>query len=276
MASAFVRLLDDLAYAKTFYPHGHVTGFVNGLAKKIYLAIYRNKIEEQNRLKKFVLHDVPLALARRRHYMFFSLFIFALFYAIGFFSSSHDPQFISDVLGPGYVAQTEQNIRDGNPFGIYQGSQPFAMWLGITVNNVAVSFVACLKGILLGVWSIIYLINNSIMVGVFHYEFFRSGYGGRFVLAVMIHGFIELTSLVLVCGAGIVLGTGFLFPGTGSRIQAWKESAKDALKILIGLIPCFMIAAFFESYVTRHYKMPLVLNLLVLGISVAFIILYFI
>jgi hypothetical protein len=45
----------------------------------------------------------------------------------------------------------------------------------------------------------------------------------------------------------------------------------------VGLIPFFIIAAFLESFVTRHYKgMPLSLNILILVLSLLLIIWYFI
>jgi uncharacterized membrane protein SpoIIM required for sporulation len=87
---------------------------------------------------------------------------------------------------------------------------------------------------------------------------------------------LELTALIVACAAGVVLGTGFLFPKTGRRFDAFREGAKDGVKMIIGLVPVFMVAAFFESYVTRYYKMPLPLSLLILLSTTSFVIWYFI
>ena len=43
MADRFVTLLDDLSYAKTFYPRSKVTRWINGIAAGIYQSIYQNK-----------------------------------------------------------------------------------------------------------------------------------------------------------------------------------------------------------------------------------------
>ena len=43
MAADFTQLVDDLAYAKTFYPSGKVTNYINSHASKIYLDIYKNR-----------------------------------------------------------------------------------------------------------------------------------------------------------------------------------------------------------------------------------------
>ena len=114
------------------------------------------------------------------------------------------------------------------------------------------------------------------MVGVFEQMFQKHGLGFQWILSVLIHGIFELTALIIACAAGVVFGTGFLFPETGRRWNAFREGAKDGVKMIIGLIPLFMTAAFFESYVTRYYKMPLPLSLFILLSTTSFVIWYFI
>ena len=275
-AKDFVQLVDDLSYAKTYYPTSRVTKYINALASKIYLGIYQNRKEEGNRLARFWKYDVPLTVYKHWRIMLFSAFIFCLFYTVGFFTAKHDPAFIRDVFGNNYVNETEKNIAEGNPFGIYQSGDSFFMWIAIMINNIMVSIRYFGEGIILGIFSLKELGKESMRVGVFNYMFFAKNLGADFVLAVMIHGLLELTAIVMACGAGAVMGTSYLFPGTRSRLDAFKEGVKDGVKIVVGLIPVLMIAAFYEGFVTRYYKMPLVLNLLILGSSAALIIFYFI
>jgi uncharacterized membrane protein SpoIIM required for sporulation len=106
--------------------------------------------------------------------------------------------------------------------------------------------------------------------------FYSKGLGGTAVVIVLLHGMLELSAIIMTCGAGVVLGTGFLFPGTRSRLHAFREAAKDGVKIVVALVPVFMVAAFIEGYITRYYKMPLALSLLLLAVSTFFIVSYFI
>ena len=53
-------------------------------------------------------------------------------------------------------------------------------------------------------------------------------------------------------------------------------AAKDSIKIIIGLVPIFIAAAFFESYVTRHTGMPRVVSSFILLASISFILFYFV
>lgn len=276
MARDFIQLVDDLAYAKTYYPTSRVTRYINALASRIYLRIYQNRREDSNRLVKFFRYDVPLTIAKHHRVIGFCAFVFILFYLLGYLSARYDEGFTREVMGNSYVNMTESNIEKGNPFGVYQSGNAFLSWLGIMVNNVRVALLMFVKGIFLGIFSLKDLISNSMMVGVFHYMFAAKGLGVAFLFAVMIHGLLELTAIVIACAAGVIMGTSYLFPGTQSRLKALQQGTKDGVKIIVGLIPVFGIAAFFEGFITGLYKMPLALNILLLGSSAAFIIWYFI
>lgn len=276
MASEFTKLVDDLGYAKTFYPTSKVTYYINSLASRIYLNIYKNRKEESNRLLNFWKYDVPLAVQKHHSVILFAFILFMLFFAVGFFSSRQDDNFVRDVLGDAYVDMTEKNIEDGNPFGVYRSGNSFLMWLGLMINNIVVSLMYFAKGIVFGVLSMYSLIKESIRLGAFEFMFFSKGLGSRAALTVLIHGTLELTAIIIASGAGMVLGKSFLFPGTISRWKSLQIGVKDGVKIVVGLMPVFAIAAFFEGFVTRYYNMPIVLSGTILLVSASFIVWYFI
>jgi hypothetical protein len=59
MAERFVTLVDDLSYAKTFYPQSKATRWINGIAAGIYLSIYKNKKEKYSKLFRFWKYELP-------------------------------------------------------------------------------------------------------------------------------------------------------------------------------------------------------------------------
>lgn len=276
MAKDFTQLVDDLAYAKTFYRTSKVTRFLNSQAAKIYLDIYKNRKEESNRLLTYWKFDLPVIIRRHHKIIFFTFIVFCIFFAVGFFSSSHDESFVRDVLGEDYVSMTEKNISEGNPFGVYKSGNSFWMWIGIMINNIIVSLTYFAKGIILGVFSITAMVQEAMRLGAFEQFFFGKGLGLQSVLVVSIHGVLEITSIIISCAAGVVMGISILFPGTIRRWDAFKKGTKDGVKIVIGLIPIFAIAAFFEGFVTRHSEMPRWLSGLLLLVSVSFIVWYFV
>ena len=276
MARDFTQLVDDLGYAKTFYPGSQVTRYINGQASKIYLTIYKNRKEENNRLVTFWKYDLPLTIRKHHGIIFFSFILFVLFFSVGFFSSKHDPGFVRDVLGDEYVDMTEDNIAAGNPLGVYGHGNPVLAWLGIMINNITVSFMYFVKGLSFGILTILSLVKEAMRLGAFEYMFFSKGLGLQSAMGVLIHGLLELTAIIIACAGGIVMGKSFLFPGTIKRLDSLKQGAKDGVKIVVGLVPVFIVAAFFEGFVTRFYKMPVVVNLILLTASFVFITWYFI
>ena len=112
------------------------------------------------------------------------------------------------------------------------------------------------------------------MLGSFEYYFFSKGLGWQSVLVIWIHGTLEISAIILVGGAGLILGNSILFPKTYKRMESFKRGAKDGMKICIGIVPIWVFAAFLEGFVTRHTEMPVWLSIFILGTSLLFIIWY--
>jgi len=276
MASDFTQLVDDLAYAKTFYPSSNVTRYINTQASGIYLKLYQNRREESNRLWRFWKYDLPLVLHRHHRPMFFALALFLLFFAIGFFISMKDEAVARSFFGEAYVETTLDNIEKGNPFGIYESGTPLLSWLMLMIHNIKVSLIMFVSGIFAAIPSMYLLAQNAAMVGIFDQFFVAHGLGVDFFLVVFVHGTLELTALIIAGGAGIVLGKSFLFPGTSTRLDAFKRAAWDGVKIMTGLMPVFALAAFFEGFITRLYNDISVLTTLIASLSVLFVLWYFV
>ncbi len=276
VAKRFTYLVDDLSYAKTFYPHGNTVRYINSIAANIYLSIYKNKKEKKQRLITFWTTELPLVIRRRHRLLFFTFLFFLAFVFIGAFSASVDQNFIRAVLGDSYVDMTERNIANGDPFGVYKDGNSMSMFLRIAFNNISVAFLVYTMGIFLSIGTLYFLFTNGLMVGVFEYMFFHHNIGAQSILVVFIHGTLELSAIVIAGAAGITLGNSILFPGTYSRLLSLKYAAKDSIKIIISLVPIFIVAAFFEGFVTRHTGMPLWLSLTILLSSATFIVWYFI
>ena len=247
----FITLMDDLAYAKTFYPRSNVTKWINGLAAGVYQDIYKNKKEKYSRIFSFWKYELPLIIRKHHRTFLFTAFIFILFVAIGVFSSVQNPDFVKGILGERYVSMTEDNIAKGDPFGVYKDDNPFNMFIRIAFNNIKVAFITFMGGFTLGFFTLKLLWSNGLMLGCFQYLFFANGLGPESVLVIWIHGTIEIASIIIAGAAGFILANGVLFPGTYTRLESFKRNAKDAAKVLICLIPFFIAAAFLESYITH-------------------------
>jgi uncharacterized membrane protein SpoIIM required for sporulation len=276
LADRFIQLTEDLAFARTFYPNSKTVAYLNGLASSIHLAIYKNKKEKQNRIIQFWKYELPLVMARHQKPLLYAFLFFSCFVAIGVLSARYDENFVRLILGDGYVNMTNENIEKGDPFGVYKSRDPFFMFVAIAFNNIFVSFRVFVQGLLLGIGTIYGLFYNGVMLGSFEYYFFSKGLGGNSILVVFIHGTLEISAIIIAGAAGLVLGNSILFPRTFTRIQSIKAGAKDGVKIIIGLTPVFLMAAFLEGFITRHTGMPFWLSIFILAASLFFIVYYFV
>src|ERR1700748_2674221 len=157
MASQFTELVNDLGYSKTFYPQSKVTQYLNGLASRIYLGIYRNKKEETSRIARFWKTELPLVVRKYHREILYSFIIFTLFALMAAFSAAHDETFVRGVLGDQYVALTEENISKGDPFGVYKQNDQLSMFAFIAVNNIKVAFIIFIAGFLLSLGTIYFI-----------------------------------------------------------------------------------------------------------------------
>ncbi len=250
-AERFITLVDDLSYAKTFYPKSKVTRWINSIAAGIYQNIYQNKKEKYNRIFTFWKFELPLLFKKYHKILLFTFCVFVLFTLVGIAGSMKDETFIRGVLGDSYVDMTEENIAKGDPFGVYKSENPFTMFVTIAMNNSFVALLMVCGGLAAGAGTLFFMWKNGLMLGCFQYMFFAKGLGLKSVMVIWVHGTLEILALVIASTAGFVIAQGILFPATYSRMVSFKTSVKDALKIMVILVPVFITAAFFESYVTH-------------------------
>lgn len=274
LADRFIDITNDLAFAKTFYPQSKTTAYLNGLASTLHQSIYKNKKEERNRFIIFWKYELPMLFYTYRRQLLYSFLFFLIAASIGAVSARYDESFLRLILGDGYVNMTNENIAKGDPFGVYKQKGELEMFLSIALNNVMVSFKMFMTGIFFAIGPVLMMLYNGIMIGSFHYYFFSQGLGTESILVIWIHGTLEISAIVVAGAAGLVFGHGLLFPKTHTRLQAFINGAKDGTKIILGLVPVFIVAAFFEGYITRHTGMPLWLSLSILGGSLTFIVWY--
>ncbi len=275
LTDLYIRLTDDLAYSKTFYPQSKTTTYLNTLTTRIHQQIYRNKKEKTARFKIFWLRELPFLFYKHRYKLLTSFIIFSFAVLIGAASAANDNGFVRTILGDQYVNMTLENIKNNDPMAVYKKMNEIDMFLGITFNNIRVSFMAFIAGIFLSFGSGFLLLQNGIMLGSFQYFFYEQGLLMDSILAIWVHGTLEISAIIIAGGAGIVMGNSILFPGTFSRKEAFARGAREGMKIVVGLVPIFIMAGFLEGFVTRHTDMPLLLNILIIFASLGFVLFYF-
>ncbi|MDR6561143.1 MULTISPECIES: stage II sporulation protein M [unclassified Arcicella] len=275
LSERFVELTDDLSYARTFYPDSPTTQYLNGLTSTLFSKIYSNKREKANRFITFWKVELPTLFYNSQRQLLFSFIIFGISALLGAVSAAYDDSFARLILGDSYVEMTLENIEKGDPLAIYGNEDEITMFFMITINNIRVSFITFVMGIFFSIGTGYFLVFNGIMVGVFQYFCYQHGFLETSLLTIWLHGTLEISSIVIAGCAGLVMGNSLLFPKTFTRLASFKKGAKQGLKIIIGLVPLFIVAGFIESFLTRKH-LSLIPSLMIILPSALFIIWYFV
>lgn len=276
MTTVFLEVTDDYSYSKTNYPQSKTTSYLNQLLAKAHHLIYKNKKESNKRIFLFWKNELPLLFGKYHNLLLLSFAISVIGTLIGVLSQLNDDTFVRLILGDNYVNETIERIKKGNALGIYGEMPGYYDFFFITINNIRVSFLMLALGMLFSFGTAFCILYNTIMLGAFFTMFYQYNVLGLALKVVWIHGTLEISSIVIAGCAGFVLGNSFMFPGTYRRMESFKRGAKDAIKIVVGLIPFFICAGFLESFITRYTEMSLWLSLVIIFGSLTIILWYFI
>lgn len=272
LSDLFVELTDDLSFAKTYYPNRLIRGYLNAIAQKIFLNFYKNKKNYWKDFVAFWAEDLPLIVYTARKEFLVAFLVFALATGIGILSCIQDPSYAEIVVGRGYVEMTNQNIANGDAMAVYKDGESFIDFLRIAWNNIRVAFYTFVLGATAGIGTLFILIKNGTMLGGFQFFFFDKGVFAYSLVTVWQHGTIEILSIIIAGAAGLTLAKGIIMPGTFPRFQAVQVATNNGLKIMLGLVPFFIVAALIESYITRLTDLPLLIRL---GVIIASLMLMF-
>lgn len=274
LGEAYLRLCSDLAFAQSHYPGTQVEEYLNSLALQFHHILYRRQPQRWRELWHFFSRDVPRSFYESRHYLVFALVLMLLGEALGVLSQHLDPEFFERFFGYGYAQMTRNNIENGNPMGVYDSPNAWEMFWGIVLNNVMVGLRVFVDGLLTPFYVIYVTLMNGVMMGCFDMFFAQQGYLVDALVAPNEHGALELPAIIICSAAGIQLGMGWFFPGKKTRLQALRATALRSVTMTLATIPVFAVAAFIESFVTRHQEWPLSMRIVIVAAGLAFIVYY--
>lgn len=300
ISKLFVQITDDLSYARTFYKARSVKIYLNGVAKLLFNDINKAKKNNWSVVSDFWIKELPLVIYSARRAMLISFLVFWSCFVLGVITSIYSPGFARTILGDSYIEMTNKNIADGSPMHVYADSGEMETFLPILLNNLKVAFTTFFLGVFASIGSLVIMMYNGVMVGVFQfffvekdalaiainnsgvlpgffqYFFLENNLFRKSFLSIWTHGTLEISAIIIAGGAGITLGKGLLFPRTYTRFQAFKMSARNGLKIIIGISPVILLAAFVEGFLTRHTDISSIIRFSFILLSLAFVIIYFV
>lgn len=160
-----------------------------------------------------------------------------------------EPETARAIVPDGFLWVTEPQ-PDGTDMGLSaSGLAGFSTF--VFINNIQVTLLAFALGILAGVGTGWILLQNGLILGAVVGLGISAGNGDLLVAALMGHGVLELSCIVVAGGAGLALGRSILRPGRVSRRDSLVEEARGAILIILGTVPWLVLAGLVEGFLSR-------------------------
>lgn len=152
-------------------------------------------------------------------------------------------------IAAGWVTTASLDVRlpvEGEVSNVF-GTFPVGTFVNLAVNNWLVAADAAYSGVAVGIPTVTSLALNGVLVGALGGVFDPVS----FVALVAPHGVVEIPALVLGGGLGLWLG-GVGFRAVRGRTGATGVAAalRRTYRVLLGLVPLFVVAAFIEAFLT--------------------------
>lgn len=269
--AGYMRAASDLAFAQTHYPASATTAYLNGLVSSTYAQIYTSKPRRLSRVLGFLVRDYPRLVRAKAREIGLAAGIFLLASGIGFGLPFTNPRLSRALLPENFRETIVDQLEKGQAAARVQGQMGPAVSSTIMVNNIQVSFVAFAGGILLGTLTVYTLSANGLLLGGLAGIFAKYGFSLIFWSLILPHGILELPSIWITAGAGLVIGKGIVKPGTEPRSVSLRRAAHDAVRLLLGTIPVFVVAGLVEAFFTPLTIQPWIKLLVAASLGMAFV-----
>jgi uncharacterized membrane protein SpoIIM required for sporulation len=266
--------LADLGKVQKHDPTGRHASLLNRLLARAYLTIYRRPQVRLMEFVEFFLYRFPALVWRRIHFVVVAALVFAFATMIGFLCITNESKLIDLVIPKSLQERARHDIQRGQIGTTQPDDRRLTISSEIMFNNIRVSFLAFALGILFGLGTLYVLIINGMLLGGLASLYHGGGQALPFWALILPHGGIELSCCFIAGAAGLMIGYS-IFSRTPYRRSAWMaREALDAVRLIAGTLPWFILAALIETYITPS-SLPISTKFLLSGLFFAGFVAYF-
>lgn len=167
------------------------------------------------------------------------------------------PDFVHTLLPQKQILTYQEMYDPANKRPGHRAAQADTLMLGHYIwNNIRIGFQTFAGGLLFGLGSVFYLTTNGVLIGATAGHLVQIGFATPFLSFVAGHSALELTGIVLMGGAGLLLGSALLFPGPFSRVSALRMKARAAVPLVYGGGALLALAALVEAFWSPIAQFP--------------------
>lgn len=202
-------------------------------------------------------------LRRQQRYVIVSALLFVLPALVMGIGAYLNESFAYSLLSPQQVAELESMYDPANDrLGVERDSEADLAMFGYYIShNIGIAFKAFAGGMFLGLGTVAVVLFNGLYLGAVTGYLTRAGLGITFYPFVIGHGAFELTAIVICGAAGLMMGHAMIDPGRWRRLEALRQAAAEAVKLMYGATFMLFVAAFLEAFWSSSSELPVAVKL---------------
>jgi uncharacterized membrane protein SpoIIM required for sporulation/uncharacterized RDD family membrane protein YckC len=275
-AARYREVAADLARARTYGVDPRVVEYLERVVSAGHNALYRARDRRPAPVVRYLVRDFPAAVVQSWAYVLAAFLLFAIPAAIGYGLIRSHPELQDEIVSPIMVSRAREaaaNQARGVGYAESPKDQLPVIASAIISNNIRIAFWAFVGGFVGGLFTVIVLVTNGLMLGsgfgVF-VNYHAGGYLGTFVAG---HGILELTAIFIAGGAGFRLAGALLLPGDRTRRDALVVEGRIAARMIGAVVTLLAIAGTIEGLLSAS-DAPAGYKFFTSALSVVFLLVY--
>lgn len=244
-----------LAQARAEQRDERLVDHLNMLVARAHAIIYGRTRRRAFRPLAFYASEFPQVFRRTFRYTAVSASVFVGSAIVAYILVVADAGWIEHTAPAGLGTAIQSFLDEDKPAGAYFKAAQGALGSSglsalLWTHNLQVGLAAFVLGIGLGIGTIRELATNGMMVGSV-IALGALAHKPALVVAIMApHGVIELSAIIICGGAGLRIGYSLIAPGERTHLDALMLAAQDAVKLMLGVAPLFLIAGGIEGTIS--------------------------
>lgn len=255
LVRTYPAVVVDVGRARMYKLSPEIQSRINQLAIAAHGLLYRKPpAGSWEAVGRFFVQDYPRLFRRLWPYMTLATTIF-LVAGLGAFVTTQIRPATAYLFVPGSLDLPDGRIEvtaDDIAERFRQMPSP-PMAAGIITNNIAVAFNAFALGITAGIGTCYVVLFNAMMVGGISGHFVNHGLTFEFLSFIAPHGCLEILTILIAAAAGLRLGMALILPGSLTRRASLRAGAREAVLLVLGTVPMFVVAGLIEGFITPSY-----------------------
>jgi uncharacterized membrane protein SpoIIM required for sporulation len=246
--------LSSLSVARSIALDRNLLTYLEALSIRAYLIVYGPRVRQMNGVWRYLSKDLPRAVRLARRHFLIALVATLCGVIVGFMLTQSNEDWFntlipSSLAGDRGPESTAAELRKDELFAPWGGPvQAFALMANFLFShNTLVGLLIFSLGIAAGIPALLLLFAQGLSLGAFVALHYNRGLLVDSLGWLAVHGVTELSAIILMGAAGLVLAEKVLFPERLPRLESLATHGKLAAQIAIGGVMMLFVAGILEG-----------------------------